>query len=277
MLTRNRRTRIDDERKDYPDLKRSPKKNRPQQLQTHHVPTNDRVTINNTIKEGNLLSANKEHGLTKKGIYYSPAKLDNRLSPTMQDIQRNHILYWEYHGKLNSRTDSRRKKLTEVKIQRGIFKGDEISPLLFVIVVVSMSHILRKCTGGYKLHKSQEKNQSSCVHGRLKTICQKRKRIESLNIGSEDMQWWYRNGMWHRKYDMLIIKGGKREMIERIELPNQEKIRTFGEKETYKYLGILEADTIKQAGITEKCEINTSGERENYLKPNYIAEISPEK
>ena len=28
---------------------------------------------------------------------------------------------------------------------------------------------------------------------------------------------------------------------------NQEKIITFGEKENYKYLGILEADTIKQA------------------------------
>ena len=32
----------------------------------------------------------------------------------------------------------------------------------------------------------------------------------------------------------------------RIELPNQEKIRTLREKETYKYLEILEADTIKQ-------------------------------
>ena len=32
-------------------------------------------------------------------------------------------------------------------------------------------------------------------------------------------------------------------MTEGIELPNQEKIRTFGEKETYKYLGILEVET----------------------------------
>ena len=45
------------------------------------------------------------------------------------------------------------------------------------------------------------------------------------------------------KYAMLIKKSGKRQMTE--ELPNQEKIRTLGEKETYKYLGILEADTIK--------------------------------
>ena len=35
-------------------------------------------------------------------------------------------------------------------------------------------------------------------------------------------------------------------MSEGMELPNQEKIRTFGEKEIYEYLGILEANTIKQ-------------------------------
>ena len=31
-----------------------------------------------------------------------------------------------------------------------------------------------------------------------------------------------------------------------MELPNRDKIRTLGENETYKYLGILEGDTIKQ-------------------------------
>ena len=41
-------------------------------------------------------------------------------------------------------------------------------------------------------------------------------------------------------------------MAERIELPNQEKIRTLGEKETLKYLGILEMDTVKNADIKEK-------------------------
>ena len=38
-----------------------------------------------------------------------------------------------------------------------------------------------------------------------------------------------------------------------IELPNQQKkISTVGEKETYKYLGILKAETIKQADMKEK-------------------------
>ena len=37
-----------------------------------------------------------------------------------------------------------------------------------------------------------------------------------------------------------------------MELPNQDKIKTFEEKETYKYLGILEAGTVKQEEMWEK-------------------------
>ena len=49
------------------------------------------------------------------------------------------------------------------------------------------------------------------------------------------------------KCAMLITRSGKK-ITEGLELSNLEKIRMVGEKETYKNLGILEADTIKQAG-----------------------------
>ncbi len=42
------------------------------------------------------------------------------------------------------------------------------------------------------------------------------------------------------------MKSGKRYLTDGIELPNQDKIRTLAENETYKYYGILEANTIKQ-------------------------------
>ena len=45
------------------------------------------------------------------------------------------------------------------------------------------------------------------------------------------------------KRAMLVIKSDKRYLTDGMELPNQDKIRTLGEKETYKY---LKADTIKQ-------------------------------
>ena len=40
--------------------------------------------------------------------------------------------------------------------------------------------------------------------------------------------------------------------IKKMELPNQEKIRMLGEKETEMYLGILQVDIIKQVEIKEK-------------------------
>ena len=50
------------------------------------------------------------------------------------------------------------------------------------------------------------------------------------------------------KCAVLIMRSRKRQMTEGIELPNQEKVRTLGEK----YLGILEVDTIKPAEMKEK-------------------------
>ena len=41
-------------------------------------------------------------------------------------------------------------------------------------------------------------------------------------------------------------------MMEGIELPKARKIRTLRKKEIYKYLGILEVDTIKQVEMKEK-------------------------
>ena len=41
-------------------------------------------------------------------------------------------------------------------------------------------------------------------------------------------------------------------MTDGMELPNHDKIKTLGENETHKYLGILEADTIKQVQMKDK-------------------------
>ena len=36
-----------------------------------------------------------------------------------------------------------------LEIQGGIFQGDTLSPLLFVIAMMPLNPILRTCTGGY--------------------------------------------------------------------------------------------------------------------------------
>ena len=67
------------------------------------------------------------------------------------------------------------------------------------------------------------------------------------------------------------MKSGKPYITEGEELPNQVVIRKLGEKETYKYLGISEADTIKQQEMKEKIKKTISEEPENYSRLNSIA------
>ena len=72
------------------------------------------------------------------------------------------------------------------------------------------------------------------------------------------------------KCAMLIIKSGKQQMTEGMELLNQEKIRTPGEEKSYEYLRILEANIIKQVDKIKKKKKTFSRKRVNYLKTNFI-------
>ena len=78
-----------------------------------------------------------------------------------------------------------------------------------------------------KLFAKNEKEQEPLIHA---------VRIYNQDIGIE---------FGIEKCAMLVMKSGKGNMTDGMELPNHGKIRTLGENETYKNLGILEADTIK--------------------------------
>ena len=153
------------------------------------------------------------------------------------------------------------RNLAETKIQRVIFQGGALSPLLFIIAMMPLNHILRKCTAGYKLSRSQEKiNHLMYIDGiKLFAINEKEMEtfIHTIRIYSQDIGMKF--GI--EKCVMLVMKSGKRHMTDGMELPNNDKIRTLGENETYKYLGILEADTIKPVEMKDKI-------RKEYLRRN---------
>ena len=114
-----------------------------------------------------------------------------------------------------------------------------------------LNHILRKWTAWYKLSWLQEKINPLTYKDDIKLFAKNEKELEtqihafriySQNIGMEF-------GM--EKYAMLVMKSVKRHITNEMELPNQDQMRTLGEKETYKYLGILEVDTIKQVEMKD--------------------------
>ena len=144
------------------------------------------------------------------------------------------------------------KSLAEVKTQGGIFQRNVLSPLLFVIAIMPINHLLRKCTGEYKLSKSRETINYPFYMDDIKLFAKNEKELETLiyvvMIGGQDIGMEF--GI--ERCVIQIIRSSKLHITGGIYLSNQEKIRMFREKETYKYLGILEADTIKQRERKEK-------------------------
>ena len=72
------------------------------------------------------------------------------------------------------------KGLVETKIQRGVFPGDALSPLLFIIAMMPLNHILNKCTAGYKLGRSQEKVNHLMYMDGIKLFAKNEKELETL-------------------------------------------------------------------------------------------------
>ena len=61
-----------------------------------------------------------------------------------------------------------------------------------------------------------------------------------------------------------------------MEIPNQDKIWMFGENEIYKYLGILEVDTIKQEEKNGKILKESCRRNSKLLEKKSLAEtLSP--
>ena len=73
------------------------------------------------------------------------------------------------------------------------------------------------------------------------------------------------------KCAIQVMKTVRRKKTGRIELPNQERIKTLGENESY--LEIL--DTIKQSWKKNQPK-NSSDKGKNFSKPNSAAEILSE-
>ena len=141
--------------------------------------------------------------------------------------------------------------LGTVHIRRGIFQGDSLSPLLFIIAMMPLTKILRRHTAGYSLGKNEAKLNHLLFMDDLKLYGKTDKEIESLvqtvRVFSEDISMEF--GI--EKCASISIKRGKVHHHEGIRLPDGRTIQSMEEGQHYKYLGVLEADDIKHSDMKE--------------------------
>ena len=147
---------------------------------------------------------------------------------------------------------SEKVSLGKVKIRRGIFQGDSFSPLLFVLAVIPLSFMLRKVKAGYDLGRNKGRVNHLLFMDDLKLYGKNERQLDTLvnsvRIPSEDIQMQF--GI--NKCAILIMKRGKYVHSEGIKLPDDKKIKEVEINKGYMYLGILEADGIKDGDMKEK-------------------------
>ena len=132
-----------------------------------------------------------------------------------------------------------------VNIRRGIFQGDSLSPLLFVVSLITLSMVFRQMKVGYELGNRKGLINHLLFMDDLKLYGKNEKQADTLvntfRIFSKDIGMEF--GI--RKCAVLIVKRGKAGACEGVVLPDAQFIRGLEEGDRYKYLGVLEADDVK--------------------------------
>ena len=142
--------------------------------------------------------------------------------------------------------NSGNKMLGEVSIRRGIFQGDSLSPLLFVMCLVPLTFVLRKMETGYRFGKENIKVNHLFFMDDLKLYARRDKEVESLlhtvRICSADFGMEF--GV--AKCAQVVVKRGKVVSSDGIELPDGQVIKGLAAGESYRYLGFAECFGIHQ-------------------------------
>ena len=153
---------------------------------------------------------------------------------------------------------SNEEVLGEVRIKRGIFQGDSLSPLLFVLSMIPLTIFLKRENIGYKFGKEQKMTNHLLYMDDLKLYDRSEQELESLidvvRVFSRDIGMEF--GL--EKYAVLVLKQGIKVRCEGIVLPDGQMMGEVDEN-GYKYLGVLEGADIMQKEMKEKV-------RKEYMK-----------
>ena len=129
-----------------------------------------------------------------------------------------------------------------------------MSPLLFVLILIPLTMLLRDVKAGYGLGNRQRMINHLLYTDDLKLFGKTERQLESLitsvKVFCSDIKMEFRV----EKCGMLVMKKGKYVKSDGIKLPNEQEIQEIDLEKGYKYLGVLETDIIKDKDMNEKIQ-----------------------
>ena len=134
-------------------------------------------------------------------------------------------------------------EVKNIKICRGIFQGDSLSPLLFILAINPVSYLLDKNQFGYKIDNVRFSHV--LYMDDLKTFASNCKEASTMAKVVYDFSTSIGMKFGFDKCKVLNIVRGKIEKCGNIDLERDDKIEEMESSEVYKYLGVLESNNIK--------------------------------
>jgi hypothetical protein len=138
----------------------------------------------------------------------------------------------------------------KIKINRGIFQGDSLSPLLFILSLAPLSELLNATTYGYKIGGKKYTHLLYMDDIKLYSAndSQQAGLLTTVKQFSTDIQMEF--GL--DKCAKVTFKQGKITKTDNVQIDTDTTIRELDDNETYKYLGIDECDGVQHGKMKDK-------------------------
>ena len=181
-----------------------------------------------------------------------------KIHPSIRNLMTRQMKNWNTSIKLSH--ENGEILISDVEINKGIFQGDSLSPLIFCLTIDPLSKILNEAVNkqkGYSLNqegrkKEQEKRINHLLFmDDLKLYAENDKELRHLLQIVEDYSKDIGMSFGVDKCAKCTIKKGKKTTTENMQLEEYE-IQDLEEDAVYKYLGIEENDNILHKQIKTK-------------------------
>ena len=142
-----------------------------------------------------------------------------------------------WRSQLNLHYEGGKITTDNIKFRRGIFQGDSLSPLLFCLCLTPITNILRRKEVGYKL--GNRKVSNLLYIDDLKIYAKSDTQMERCKAVVVEFSKDIKMGFGINKCAVIHVKKGQI-----IDSPIIDKIPRMTTSDSYKYLGIAQANTI---------------------------------